>query len=205
VNFVALDDAPLCTAVLSAAMAGRPAPIFPHPLLDALVEAHRAGQAAPAAKRHEKVAGVLVDGVRDGTVLPVFLNVLGLLNLVQQHAGANGASVAVLAEALAPLFLEAGGAHVDRESREWRFQTGRARTVLAFLIENVYVMFPPQVSLSLSLPLPPSLPPSLPPPRLPPTRSVLKCTSPLPPRRGASRLRRRRRRAGLRTTRRRRT
>jgi len=33
--------------------------------------------------------------VRDGAVLPVFLNILGLLNLVQQNAPSNGASIEV--------------------------------------------------------------------------------------------------------------
>ncbi|KAJ1470694.1 hypothetical protein T484DRAFT_2026352, partial [Baffinella frigidus] len=152
INFVALDDAPLCCGLLYASLATRPTPIFPVALLDTLAEAHRAGMNEPPERQHEKTAAVLVDGVRDGAVLPVFLNILGLLNLVQQNAPSNGASIEVLSEELAPLMVQHAGAGISKDTREWRFRISRAKTVLGFLISNVYTMFPPQGSESSAPP-----------------------------------------------------
>ena len=87
---------------------------------------------------------ILLDAVRLNAVSPLFLNLLGLLNLVVKHQSQNGCSLKVAAEAFAPRMLENSGAGLAPDSREYMHSILTACTVLEELIDKVYVMFPPQ-------------------------------------------------------------
>jgi hypothetical protein len=74
----------------------------------------------------------------------MFLNLLGLLNLVVQNSSENGCSLQVVAEMFAPRMLAWPKAPASPDSQEIRLALSRAGAVMMELIEKVYVMFPPR-------------------------------------------------------------
>jgi len=49
----------------------------------------------PVEQNHVRMQQLLLDAVRQNAVSPVFLNLLGLLNLVVQHSSDNGSTLQV--------------------------------------------------------------------------------------------------------------
>ena len=168
VDFVALNDAPLATTVLEECLIRISEPVFPWKLVEPLAEALRQSAQEAPEKKHLRMQETLLEAVRQNAVSPIFLNLLGLLNLVVQHEADNGASLQVTADAFAPRLLENFGANMQPSSREWRYNVSKASSVLAQLIDKGYVMFPPQtdsaaagqMDATLDAPQPQGTPPS---------------------------------------------
>ena len=118
IDFVTLHKAALATTVLEECLVRVSDPVFPHRLVAPLTEAMRQSKVDPPDKQHMRMQQVLLDAVRQNAVSPVFLNLLGLLNLVVQHQSQNGCSLQVAAEAFAPRMLENFGAGFVPDSRE---------------------------------------------------------------------------------------
>ena len=142
-DFVALNDAPLATSILDECLIRMSEPVFPWKLVDPLSEVLRVNTEPPE-RQHIRTQAIVLDAVRRNSVSPVFLNLLGLLNLVVQHAGENGCDLEVAAGAFAHRMLENFGASMQPDSQQWRLSISKATSVLSHLIDKVYVMFPPQ-------------------------------------------------------------
>ena len=84
VDFVALNDAPLATSVLEECLIRMSEPVFPCKLVEPLAEALRQSALEPEDKKHVRMQETLLGAVRQNAVSPIFLNLLGLLNLVVQ-------------------------------------------------------------------------------------------------------------------------
>ena len=143
-DFVALNDAPLATTVLEECLIRVSEAVFPWKLVEPLAEALRQSKGVPPQQKHLAMQQLLLNAVRSNAVSPIFLNLLGLLNLIVQHGRDNGCTLQVAADAFAPRMLENFGAGLQADSREWRYSVSKAASVLAELIDKVYVMFPPQ-------------------------------------------------------------
>jgi len=144
IDFVTLHKAALATSVLEECLVRVSNPVFPWRLVVPLAQALRQSKLEPPEKQHIGMQQVLLDAVRLNAVSPLFLNLLGLLNLVVQHQSQNGCSLKVAAEAFAPRMLENFGAGLAPDSREYMHSIHTACTVIEELIDKVYVMFPPQ-------------------------------------------------------------
>ena len=144
IDFVTLHKAALATSVLEECLVRVSNPVFPWRLVVPLAQALRQSKLDPPEKQHIGMQKVLLDAVRLNAVSPLFLNLLGLLNLVVKHQSQNGCSLKVAAEAFAPRMLENFGAGLAPDSREYMHSIRTACTVLEELIDKVYVMFPPQ-------------------------------------------------------------
>ena len=84
VDFVTLNDAPLATSVLEECLIRISEPVFPWKLVEPLAEALRQSSLEPDDKKHVRMQETLLEAVRNNAVSPIFLNLLGLLNLVVQ-------------------------------------------------------------------------------------------------------------------------
>jgi hypothetical protein len=116
----------------------------PDSIKQPLAESLSASKQDPPERRHLRMQQVLTEAALAGSVPSTFLNLIGLLNLLDQHSMSNGTSASQLAATFASEFLENRGAHLKQYSKEWREATQKATTVLTSLISNIYVMFPPQ-------------------------------------------------------------
>ena len=143
IDFVTLHKAALATSVLEECLVRVSNPVFPWRLVVPLAQALRQSKLEPPEKQHIGMQQVLLDAVRLNAVSPLFLNLLGLLNLVVQHQSQNGCALKVAAEAFAPRMLENFGAGFAPDSREYIHSIHTACTVLEELIDKVYLMFPP--------------------------------------------------------------
>jgi hypothetical protein len=109
-----------------------------------LAEALSLSKQDAADRRHVRMQKVLTEAALAGSVPSTFLNLIGLLNLLDQHTMSNGTSASQLAATFASEFLPNRGSHLKQFSKEWREATQRATAVLTSLISNIYIMFPPQ-------------------------------------------------------------
>jgi hypothetical protein len=143
IDFVELDDAPLACDVLHECLLQMSEPAYPSQLVDPLHEALRASKSDPPGQQHARMQAVMLEAVRLKAVSPMFLNLLGLLNLVVQNSKENGCSLHVVAEMFAPRMLALPKAPASHDSQEVRLALSRAGAVMMELIKKVYVMFPP--------------------------------------------------------------
>ena len=143
-DFVAINNAPLATAVLEECLIRMSEAVFPWRLVDPLSDAIRQSLSDPPDRAHVRMHDILLEAVRHNAVSPIFLNLLGLLNLIVQHAGENGCTLQVAADAFAARMLENFGSELQPDSRELKHGLSKASAVMAQLIAKVYVMFPQQ-------------------------------------------------------------
>ena len=143
IDFVELNDAPLACDVLHECLLQMSQPAYPSQLVDPLHEALRASKSDPPGQQHEKMHSVMLEAVRLKAVSPMFLNLLGLLNLVVQNSKENGCSLQVVAEMFAPRMLAWPKAPASPDSQEFRLALSRAGAVMMERVEKVYVIFPP--------------------------------------------------------------
>ena len=84
---------------------------------------------------------VLTAAALAGTVSSTFLNLIGLLNLLEQNSAANGTTLSHLAATFAGDFLH--DQPLEPNSPEWRAATKAASRIMMDLIMHIYRMFPP--------------------------------------------------------------
>ena len=143
-DFVSINNAPLATAVLEECLIRMSEAVFPWRLVDPLSDAIRQSLSDPPDRAHVRMQDILLEAVRQNAVSPIFLNLLGLLNLIVQHAGENGCTLQVAADAFAARMLENFGNELLPDSREFKHGLSKASAVMAQLIDKVYIMFPQQ-------------------------------------------------------------
>ena len=146
IDFVELNDAPLACDVLHECLIQMSQPAYPSQLVDRLHEALRASKSDPPEQQHERMQAVMLQAVTHKAVSPMFLNLLGLLNLVVQNSKENGCSLQVVAEMFAPRMLAGPKAPASPDSQEIRLALSRVGTVMMELIDKVYMIFPPVTS-----------------------------------------------------------
>lgn len=108
-----------------------------------LSEAHILSKDDPPEAKHVRMKEVLTAAALAGTVSPTFLNLIGLLNLLEQNSARNGTSLSFLAATFAGDFLTDHGHGMQQNSPEWRDATKIASQIMMDLILHIYRMFPP--------------------------------------------------------------
>eukprot|EP00284_Hemiselmis_tepida_P016465 CAMPEP_0174917396 /NCGR_PEP_ID=MMETSP1355-20121228/2420_1 /TAXON_ID=464990 /ORGANISM="Hemiselmis tepida, Strain CCMP443" /LENGTH=222 /DNA_ID=CAMNT_0016162477 /DNA_START=158 /DNA_END=822 /DNA_ORIENTATION=+ len=142
INFVAVNDPALCTAVLMAGIRRMNKPLFPVHLLDALAEAQQLSVHDPPETKHLRAKQILTSAAMQGTVSSTFLNLVGLLNLLGQNTASNGTSYAQLASTFAPDWLPDHGRGQSTATPEGRAAMQLCTRVMTELIIGIYFMFP---------------------------------------------------------------
>ena len=136
IDFVELNDAPLACDVLHECLLQMSKPAYPYQLVDPLHEAFRASKSDPPEQQHARMQVVLLEAVRLKAVSPMFLNLLGLLNLVVRNSKLNGCSLQVVAEKFAPRMLAWPKAPASPDSQEFRLALSRAGAIMMELVKR---------------------------------------------------------------------
>lgn len=91
-DFIAANDAPITVGVLKMCIAEKSTAVFPTSLLESLAAIIKEHRHSPQ-DRISRLQKLLQGSVATGVVSALFLNLLGLLNLVNQHSALNGTQV----------------------------------------------------------------------------------------------------------------
>ncbi|EKX51040.1 hypothetical protein GUITHDRAFT_102963 [Guillardia theta CCMP2712] len=137
VDFISMNNAALATTILEECFMHSSSPIFPVKLLDPLYEAMCI---QGVKKSHARVQSILLEAIQTNTLSPVFLNLLGLLNLVVQHSDHNHFTLHDASEHFARFMAQDKQQVLSNGDRNER--ATQAAVVLKELIEHVYTMFP---------------------------------------------------------------
>lgn len=105
-DFIAVNDAPLTVGVLKACIAEKSETVFPTALLEELSEIIKVNR-QDTSTRVSLLQNLLVDKAKQGAVSPLFLNLLGLLHLVNEHSSLNGTQISHLGAIFAEDFFDA--------------------------------------------------------------------------------------------------
>jgi hypothetical protein len=91
-DFITANDAATTVGVLKLSIAEKSQAVFPTSLLEPLAEIIKEYRHSPK-ERISKLQKLLQGSVTKGVVSALFLNLLGLLNLVNEHSASNGTQV----------------------------------------------------------------------------------------------------------------
>ena len=91
-DFITANDAATTVGVLKLSIAEKSKAVFPTSLLEPLAEIIKEHRHSPK-ERISKLQKLLQGSVTKGVVSSLFLNLLGLLNLVNEHSASNGTQV----------------------------------------------------------------------------------------------------------------
>ena len=146
-DLVSRDDASVTSGVLIEALSRFSTPVFPIELLDTFEGVLTSIRNKPNADPALLWRPPLVKGLKSKQITPMFLNLLGLFNLVLQHSKENNVTSSVIEDSFAPFFLEGQGRDLEPDLARKRLSTAAA--VLRDLVLHVYKIFQNKVPLQI--------------------------------------------------------
>jgi hypothetical protein len=146
IDFIERNDASLAAGVLIASLSRFHQPIFPTSLFDLLISTLESSQNVHQDQKHMIWKEIITDAMTSNRISPIFLNLLGLFNLILDHKAENNVSSELLELHFSPFFLPS--TEVAKSRPEMQARLVKAGKVLTELTMHIYKIFPEKVWLS---------------------------------------------------------